>query len=133
MLKRVCSPSLSVVRPTLRGGNGFYSVCRCCSWGGASGLSSWPSMPLERRDYKPSKQPLPDSKSNGSSTAWYAQFVKDVTQMSIDRTRANNECFCYHAISMTICYQTQHLTLPVCKKVERIQNINCVHRLALSG
>jgi len=40
--------------------------------------------------------------------------------MPIDSTRADNERLCYHAISVTICYQTEHLSLPVREKLESI-------------
>src|SRR5712692_1194248 len=46
--------------------------------------------------------------------------------MPIDSTRADNECLCYHAISVTICYQTEHLSLSVRKEIESMPGMRNV-------
>jgi len=46
--------------------------------------------------------------------------------MPVDSSRADDECLCYHAICVTICYQTEHLSLPVRKEIESIPGMRNV-------
>ena len=52
-------------------------------------------------------KPLPDDIGNGGGTAWYIELGKNITEMTIDGTRTNDECSGNLPVSVTLCYQIQ--------------------------